>query len=212
MRDCFCILAQERVQLTEANSIHLECDIISDSELRSTWKYGFRGGSKNLDAQHTAHGCISFEDHVLHSTCASWAGDSQIRALCDKKELRRLDGAPSYAADMPATSSCGCVMHPTPIQHAHDALLAVCRGPQDLGQGRLEARPNAEMQPLQRAWRIHRVQWPMQQKAAQTLLGRQWLRLRSGCAATSVIAQMHVCTSIQCCACGSACSCSIHTP
>jgi hypothetical protein len=40
-----------------------------------------------------AHRCISFEEHALHSACASWACDSQIRALCDEKELRRLDGA-----------------------------------------------------------------------------------------------------------------------
>lgn len=58
-----------------------------------------------------AHRCISFEEHALHSACASWAGDSQIRALCDEKELRRLDGAPDYAADMPAT---------------HPAVVGIC--------------------------------------------------------------------------------------
>lgn len=39
------------------------------------------------------YGCITFEEHSLHRSCASWAGDSQIRALGDARELRRLDGA-----------------------------------------------------------------------------------------------------------------------
>lgn len=39
------------------------------------------------------YGGISFEEHTLHRACAGWAGDSQLRSLCDDRELRRLDGA-----------------------------------------------------------------------------------------------------------------------